>query len=150
MKTITKQTTITTERGTVVNMTTTASRGFEMVKRISYCDGDNVEIVKGEVTNDNTTILTINGKDYNGYFSVLNARMSSEKGCYAIFGNVGLSERSYNLLMAVVNEAKLEAETDQSWIEYKERKAKAEKEEGEYYANKKAVENAMTLNGRTY
>lgn len=150
MKTSTKQTTITTERGTVVNMTATVTRGFEMIDEELYNDGYNLTVKKAKVTQKTEVILTVNGKEYKGSFDILPAKMQAEKGCYATFGNIGLSKTSYEKLTSVVAEAKKEAETDQSWIDYMERKAIAEKQEEEYYANYNRVENAMTLNGRTY
>jgi hypothetical protein len=151
MKTSTNTTTIITERGTEVKMTTTSKRGFEMVKEVSFCDGDNVEIEKGKETNENVTILTINGKDYKGYARILPSQIQKEKGCYAIFSDrVGLSQRTYDILSDLVLATSVDAETDQSWIDYSDCKAKAEKEEIEYYKNYKRVENAMTLNGKTY
>ncbi len=153
MKTTTNTTTITTEKGTVVKMITIAIRGFKMVKEISFCDGDNVEIEKGKETNENTTILTINGKDYKGYFTT-NMPADVLKGCFGCFlaGNqpIGLSKVKYNELVDLVNSTKKEAETDETWIALQAREAQARKEEEEYYKHVKAVENMMTLNGKTY
>ena len=76
--------------------------------------------------------------------------MQAENDCYGTFANNGFSQVKYNELTAIVAEAKKEAETDQSWIDYSERKAKAEKKETEYRENYKKIENMMTLNGRTW
>ena len=153
MKTTTNTTTITTEKGTVVKMTTTAIRGFEMVKETSFCDGNNVEIEKGKETNENITVLTINGKDYKGYFTT-NMPADVLKGCFGCFlagrQPIGLSKSKYNELIDLVNLTKKEAETDETWIALQAKKAQSLKEEEEYYKNRKAVENAMTLNGKTY
>ena len=114
MKTTTNTTTITTERGTVVKMTTTSTRSFDMVKEVNFCDGDNVEIEKGKETNTDTTILTVNGKDYKGYFTT---KMTSDvlKGCFGVFlaGSqpIGLSQAKYTELVDLVNATKKEAET---------------------------------------
>lgn len=153
MKNITKSATITTERGTVVNMTVNAIRGFAVVEEEVYNDGWNSTVKSNQVTEKTEIVLVINGKNYKGSFTT-NMPASVLKGCYGVFlaGNqpIGLSKEKYNELTAIVSEARKEAETDQSWIDYSERKAKAEKEEREYYAHAKAVDNMMTLNGRTY
>lgn len=153
MKTITNTKTITTEKGTVINMTTTSKRGFEVVKEISFCDGDNVEISKGREINETKTVLLINGNEYEGYFSTHFAPVIL-KGFYGLFSSskqsVGLSEDKYNELNNVVESTKKEAEMDIDWKMYQERKQQAQKEENEYEANYKAVEKMMTLNGNTY
>lgn len=147
MKTITKKATITTERGTVVNMTVTVTRGFEMVNEELFNDGWNSTVKKAQVTEKTEVVLNINGKDYKGFFTT---SMPADvlKGCFGCFlagtQPIGLSQVKYNELTSVVAEAKNEAETDQSWIDYCERKSTAEKGEIEYYANYKRVENAMT------
>ena len=150
MKTITKKATITTERGTMVNMTVIATRGFQIVDEELFNDGQNSIVKKGRVTEKTEVTLTVNGKDYQGSFIILPAQMQAEKGCYGTFANIALSRIKYNELTAIVAEAKKQAETDQSWINYSERKAKAEKKETEYRENYKKIENMMTLNGRTW
>jgi len=150
MKTITKKATITTERGTVVNMTVVATRGFEIVDEELFNDGQNSIVKKGQVIKKTEVTLTIDGKDYEGSFIILPAKMQAENDCYGTFANNGFSQVKYNELTAIVAEAKKEAETDQSWIDYSERKAKAEKKETEYRENYKKIENMMTLNGRTW
>lgn len=147
MKAITKKATITTERGTVVNMTATVTRGFEMVNEEVFNDGWNSTVKKAQVTEKTEVVLNINGKDYKGFFT---NSMSADvlKGCFGCFlagtQPIGLSQVKYNELTSVVAAAKNEAETDQSWINYCERKATAEKAEIEYYAHKKRVEKAMS------
>jgi hypothetical protein len=146
MKTTTNTTTITTERCTVVKMTTTSIRSFDLVKEISFCDGDNVEIEIGKETIEDTTVLTINGKDYKGYFTT---KMTANelKGCYGVFlagrQPIGLSQVKYNELIDLVNATKKEAETDESWMKFKARELKAIKEEIEYDNHVKAVEEMM-------
>ena len=150
MKTITKKATITTERGTMVNMTVTATRGFQIVDEELFNDGQNSIVKKGQITKKTEVTLTVSGKDYEGSFIILPAQMQTEKGCYGTFANIALSKIKYDELTAIVDEAKKEAETDQSWIDYSIRKAKADKNENEYYENRKKIENMMTLNGRTW
>ena len=150
MKTITKKATITTERGTIVNMTVVATRGFEIVDEELFNDGQKSIVKKDQVINKTEVTLTINGKDYEDSFIILPTKMQAENDCYGTFANNGFSQVKYNELTAIVAEAKKEAETDQSWIDYSERKAKAEKKETEYRENYKKIENMMTLNGRTW
>lgn len=153
MKTTTKTTQVTTERGTVINMTTTVTRGFEMVEEELFNDGWNSTVKKAQVTEKTETVLNINGKNYKGFFTT---GMPADvlKGCFGCFlaGSqpIGLSQIKYNELTALEAEAKKEAETDQSWIDYRVRKAVSEKEEAEYYKNYNRVSNAMTLNGHSY
>lgn len=140
---ITKKATITTERGTVVNMTATVTRGVAD-EEIS---NDGLTVKKAQVTEKTEVVLNINGKDYKGFFTT---SMPSNvlKGCFGCFlagkQPIGLSEAKYNELTSVVAEATKEAETDQSWINYCEAQAIAEKVESEYYANKKIIEKAMS------
>jgi hypothetical protein len=153
MKTMSNTTTITTEKGTVVKMVVTAIRGYEKVKEIAFCDGDNIEIETGKDTNENNITLTINGKDYIGYFTT-KMPASVLKGCFGVFlaGNqpIGLSQVKYNELINIVNLTKKEAETDETWMVYQTKKTQLLKEEIEYDNHVKAVENMMTLNGHTY
>ena len=147
MKTSTRTAAITTERGTVVNMTVTATRGFEIVNEVSFCDGDNINITRGQKTEKTETVLAINGKNYAGYFTT-NMQKSDLKGCFGCFlaGNqpIGLSEAKYNELIAVVAEARKEAETDQSWIDYSERKAKADQASRQYDRHVAEMKKAMS------
>lgn len=147
MKAITKKATITTERGTVVNMTATVTRGVEMVNEELFNDGWNLTVEKAQVTEKTEVVLNINGKDYKGFFTTcMPAHVL--KGCFGCFlagtQPIGFSQVKYNDLTSVVAAAKNEAETDQSWINYCAREAAAEKAEIEYYAHKKRVEDAMS------
>lgn len=143
MKAITKTAEITTERGTLVKMTVTVTKGFEMVNEELFNDGWNSTVKTGKVTEKTETTLTVNGKDYKGCFDVLPARMQAEKGCYGTFANIGLSQVKYNELTTVVAEARKEAETDQSWIDYSERKAKADQASREYDKHVSEMKKAM-------
>ena len=143
MKTTVKQTTATTEKGTVINMTVTAIRGFEMVDVELFNDGDNSIVKQGKETNKTTVVLTINGKNYEGTLSVMPVQMQKERGCYAIFGNIGLSEKVYNELNSVVLEAKKEAEEDATWLELQAKKEANYKMNAEYDAHVKMMNNAM-------
>jgi hypothetical protein len=73
---------------------------------------------------------------------------SDLKGCFGCFlaGNqpIGLSEAKYNELIAVVAEARKEAETDQSWIDYSERKAKADQASRQYDRHVAEMKKAMS------
>jgi len=148
MKTITNTITITTERGTVVDMTVTALRGYEIVKEVSFCDGHNVEIEKGKEVDETTIVLVINGKDYEGYFTT-NMTANELKGCYGVFlaGSqpVGLSQVKYNELTDVVNATKKEAETDETWIDYKIKEAENIKMNQYYDAHVAEVEKMMSM-----
>ena len=47
MKTIIKEATVTTARGTEINITVTATRGAETKEENVYCDGYNMPVKKG-------------------------------------------------------------------------------------------------------
>jgi hypothetical protein len=59
MKTTTKTTTVTTSRGTVIPVTATSIRGFEMVNKTYFCDGNNVTITVGRKTSIDALSLFI-------------------------------------------------------------------------------------------
>jgi len=142
MKTITKQTTVTTERGTVIEMTVTAVRGFEMVKEVAFCDGDNIEITKGKKTNETNIVLLINGKEYQGF---LTDNWSPVNKIAFVAGKaiIPLSKQNYDELMSVIIDAKEEAETDNTWIAKIDKEAKNVKIEQEYEAHVKALDKMM-------
>lgn len=136
-----------TERGTVINMTVTCERDYIQVNETSFCDGDNVEITRGKEIKTNKIVLTINGKEYEGYFGSEQFSESIKKGCYGVFlaGNqpIGLSEAKYKELTAIVDEAKKEAETDANWMAYKAKCAENIKCQKEYDQHVKNVNKMM-------
>jgi hypothetical protein len=151
MKVITRTTTVTTEKGTVVNMTVTATRGYELVDYTTSLDGWVCEGKKMEVINKTKINIAFNDQKIEGQFSILPTHVQKEKGIYGVFASkIGLSETKYNELKSVVNAAIAEAETDENWMKYQTKKAQSQKEEEEYQANVKMIDNAMTLNGRSY
>jgi hypothetical protein len=153
MKTITKTTTATTEKGTALNLTITVKRGWEKVTEHLYNDGWESDVEKMKEIRETTTTIEANGQKFTGEFStgMFVPAEYKKQGVFAIFANkIGLSERVYNELNSICEEAKKEAETDDSWIALQAKKEQAKKEEEEYYKNSKAVENMMTLNGKTY
>ena len=152
MKTSTKQTTVTTERGTVLNFTVVAERGYESVTEKVWVD-EYVERETIKEINKTTATIEVNGKKYEGYFTT-SMPQSVLKGCYGAFlaGSqpIGLSKKIYNELTSIVEEAKKEAETDENWMALQAKKEQARKEEEEYYKHNKAVNAMMTMNGKTY
>jgi len=148
MKTIVKQTTATTEKGTVLNLTVTVKRGWEKVIEHQYNDGWESDIEKMKEIKETTTLIEANGQKFIGMFVPADYK---KQGVFAIFANkIGLSEKVYNELNTVCEEAKKEAETDENWIALQVKKEQSRKEEDEYYRHHNAVENMMTLNGKTY
>lgn len=153
MKTITRQTTATTEKGTVLNLTVTATRGWEKVKETIFSDGWNTEVEKMKEINETNIAIEVNGQVFDGSFRIL---QGAEKAHYnnqvhaSFAGKIGASEIVYNQLNSCISEAKKEAETDENWIALQAQKEQSRKEELEYYRHSNAVENMMTLNGRTY
>lgn len=144
MKAITKTTTVTTEKGTVLNMTVIAKRGWEEATEPVWVDESINRTSKKEINNTTITIM-VSGQKYEGSFSTFVPNEYKSKGVYAIFaGKIGLSERVYNELNTAREEAIAEAETDENWIEYQALKAQSLKAEEEYQRHHRAVENMMT------
>jgi hypothetical protein len=155
MKTIEKIAKATTQRGTVINITCTSERGFEMRKEVSFCDGDNVEINKGFETKKDNVNLIFADKNLNGHITTNrpSPTMPVFFGYFMANDNktvLPLDKEVYETIENCKKEAISEAETDESYTAQQLKKAIARKEEEEYYKNKKAVENMMTLNGKTY
>lgn len=153
MTTITKTTAATTEKGTVLNLTVTAKRGWEKVTEHLYNDGWESDIEKMKETNETTVVIEAKGVEYAGCFitGMFVPAEYKRQGVFAIFANkLGLSEKVYNELNSVCEEAKREAETDENWIALQAKKAQSIKEEEEYNRHYNAVNNMMTLNGKTY
>lgn len=153
MKTTVKTASATTEKGTVLNLTVTAKRGWEEVAEHLYNDGDESDVKVMKEINETTIVLEANGQEFTGSFTtgMFVPDEYKSKGVYAIFAEkIGLSERVYNELNAAREEAIAEAETDENWIAYQAKKAQAMKDGEEYERHCKDIENAMTLNGRTY
>lgn len=153
MKTITKTTTATTERGTALNLTVTVKRGWEKVSEHLYNDGWESDIEKMKEIEETITTIEASGQKFTGEFStgMFVPAEYKKQGVFAIFANkIALSEKVYNELHSVFEEATKEAETDESWIALQAKKEQSRKEEEEYNKHYNAVENMMTLNGKTY
>jgi hypothetical protein len=152
MKTITRTSTATTEKGNQMTLTVTASKGYEEVTEKVWIDEYVERTTKKEINETNISI-EVKGQVFCGDFRILTSDEMKKYNnqLYASFaGKLGISEIIFNQFQKVIAEAKAEAETDENWIEYQKLRAKANKEEEEYYNHVKAVENMMTLNGRTY
>lgn len=144
MRTITRTTKVTTERGTVLNMTVVAKRGWEEVTQPVWVDEYINRTSKKEI-NETTTIIMVSGQKYEGSFSTFVPDQYKRQGVYALFANkIGLSKNVYDSLIAVVNDAIKEAETDENWIEYQALRAQSLKAEEEYQRHHRTVENMMS------
>lgn len=151
MTTITKQTSTTTERGTLITLVITASRGWHKVTEHLYNDGWESDVEKMQVINDTTITAEVNGQKYTGEFRLFVPEELKKQGVFAIFaGKLAISERVYNDLNAVCEDARKEAEKDEEWIAYLAKVEEARKKEEEYEKNYKAIRNMMTMNGRSY
>lgn len=153
MKTIARSVQATTEKGTLLTLNVTVTRGFENVKETSFADGWNVDVTKGKVTNTTECVISANGTNYTGHFTT-KVPSSMLKGCYGLFITskqpLGLSREVYNILNNCVIEAVAEAETDESYQAYLDRKKAHYAAEAEYDRQTRLIDNAMTLNGKTY
>ena len=144
MKTITKTLTVTTEKGTVLNMTVVAVRGYEEVTQPVWVD-ETVERTSKCCVNNTTITIMVSGQKYEGSFSTFVPEKYKKQGVYALFASkIGLSRSVYDALIAVVNDAIKEAETDENWIEFQNLRAQSLKAEEEYQRHHRAVEKMMT------
>ena len=148
MKTATKTATATTSRGTVINITATATRGFEMRDEVSFCDGDNVPVKVGHKTNDTDVTLEFAGKKLTGSISTRKPSPSTPDffGYFLADDNktvMPFDEGVYNVMLNCKNGAVKEAETDGSWIAQMAKEAENIKMNIEYDAHVEAVENMM-------
>lgn len=144
MKTIVKTASATTERGTSLFLTVVAKRGYEEVTQPVWVD-ESVSFTSKKEVNETTIVLEANGQKYEGSFSTFVPNKYKKQGVYALFANkIGLSKNVYDSLIAVVNDAIKEAETDENWIEYQALKAQSLKAEEEYQRHHRAVEKMMS------
>jgi len=154
MKTVEKTISTTTERGTKVTLTVIAVRGWEKRKEVNFSDGWNVEVERMREVKETKMTIEFNSQKFDGHLTTFINDDLREKGCYAAFqtgnANIGLSEKVYNALYQAVSEAEKEAETDPDWVKYQEKVAAAKRAEEEYERDCRKIENAMTLNGKSY
>jgi hypothetical protein len=144
MKTITKTTTVTTERGTILNMTVIAKRGWEEATEPVWVD-ETVERTSRQEISKTTISILVSGQNYEGSFSTFVPDKYKKQGVYALFASkIGLSKKVYDSLIAVVNDAIKEAETDENWIEFQTLRAQSLKAEEEYQRHHRAVEKMMS------
>lgn len=156
MKTIVKQTSTTTERGTTLNMIVTAKRGWEKTQNTIDSDGILVNVNDMKEIDETMISIEINGSIYNGHFwtGALVPKELREQGVYALFvhktGQIGISEKVYNELNAVIESAIKESETDENWLKYQKQIEESLKQNREYEQAQIEIDNMMTLNGKTY
>lgn len=144
MKEINKTTKVVTERGTVLNLTVTAKRGWEEATEPVWVD-ESVSFTSKKEVNETTIVLEANGQKYEGSFSTFVPEKYKKQGVYALFASkIGLSRSVYDALIAVVNDAIKEAETDENWIEFQNLRAQSLKAEEEYQRHHRAVEKMMS------
>lgn len=150
MKTSVKSISTKTERGTEVTINVTVKKGWEKVIEKLYNDGWESEIEKMKEINETNITITANGQVFKGQFSYGIPSDLKRQGVVAIFGKIALTQKVYKTLYSAVEDAVKEAETDENWIALQVKKEQSETAEAEYYKNRNAVENMMTLNGKTY
>jgi hypothetical protein len=144
MKEINKTTKVVTERGTVLNLTVTAKRGWEEATEPVWVDESINRTSKKEI-NETTIVLEANGQEFTGSFSTFVPDKYKKQGVYALFASkIGVSRSVYDALIAVVNDAIKEAETDENWKEFQTLRAQSLKAEEEYQRHHRAVEKMMT------
>jgi hypothetical protein len=144
MKEINKTTKVVTERGTVLNLTVTAKRGWEEATEPVWVDESINRTSKKEI-NETTIVLEANGQEFTGSFSTFVPDKYKKQGVYALFASkIGVSRSVYDALIAVVNDAIKEAETDENWKEFQTLRAQSLKAEEEYQRHHRAVENMMS------
>ena len=144
MKAIVKTASATTERGSILSMTVVAKRGWEEATEPVWVD-ESVSFTSKKEENETTIVLEVNGQKYEGSFSTFVPEKYKKQGVYALFASkIGLSRSVYDALIAVVNDAIKEAETDENWTEFQTLRAQSLKAEEEYQRHHRAVENMMS------
>ncbi len=150
MKTIEKTAAVTTERGTVINFTVTATRGVVEYDESVWADQP-IQVRAKKITNETLITAIVNGKSYKGWLSTLVPEALKKQGVHALLcGTLGVSKAVYEEIKMAVDAAISEAETDGDWMQYKKAEAEEEQAMMEYERRKKAVEDMMTLNGSSY
>jgi hypothetical protein len=144
MKAITRTTKVFTERGTSLFLTVVAKRGWEEVTQPVWVD-ETVERTSRQEISKTTISILVSGQNYEGSFSTFVPDKYKKQGVYALFANkIGLSKNVYDSLIAVVNDAIKEAETDENWKKFQTLRAQSLKAEEEYQRHHRAVENMMS------
>jgi hypothetical protein len=144
MKAITRTTKVFTERGTSLFLTVVAKRGWEEVTQPVWVD-ETVERTSRQEISKTTISILVSGQNYEGSFSTFVPDKYKKQGVYALFASkIGLSKKVYDSLIAVVNDAIKEAETDENWIEFQTLRAQSLKAEEEYQRHHRAVEKMMS------
>lgn len=120
MKTITKHI---ENKGTKKNFTITVTRGWHDV--IKHNSEDGIDYTTSEVEESDEVSVTVSGQVINGTaWSFITNNIPSryaQMGIVAIFAKkVGLFKDEYEAVMQALNEARKEAEEDESWKAYKE------------------------------
>lgn len=145
MKTIEKTAAVTTERGTVINYTVTATRGLHEVVESVWAD-QYVDVRTNQPINETVITAVVNGKEYKGWLSTVVPAGLKRQGVHALLCNaLGVSKAVYEAIKATVDAAIREAETDAGWMEHKALEEQAMKAEMEYERRKKAVEDMMNI-----
>lgn len=145
MKKITKTSTVKTERGTVINYTVTATRGYDEGAQSVWADQP-IQVKAKKVTNETSITAVVNGKSYKGWLSTQVPEALKKQGVHALLCNkLGVSKAVYEAIKATVDAAISEAETDAGWMQYKKAEAEEEQAMMEYDRRKKAVEDMMNI-----
>jgi len=154
MKTSESKNTVTTKRGSIIEITATSTRGYDVVEEVSYCDGDNVTVIRGKETKINSLVIVINGQlTLNGYITTVAPANAPESYGYFISNNnklIPIDQDVYDVMHNCKIAAAVAAETDTSWSEMRTRQIEQNQIDIEYENHVKGVENMMTLNGKTY
>lgn len=155
MKTSESKNSVTTKRGSVIEITATSTRHYEMIDEVSYCDGDNVTISRGKETKcDKLVIVISNDLTLSGHITRIAPIVNCPKSYgYFVSDNnklMPIDEDVYNVMMGCVNAARVEAEKDTEWSAMRRRQIEAEEVNARYHDHVNNVDRMMTLNGRTY
>lgn len=129
MKTITKHIETINPKGTKKNFEVTVARGWHDVTKHNSEDG--VDYTESKIEKSDEISVNVQGqviKSNAWSFDTNVPARYAQMGIVAVFAQkVGLFKNEYEAVMQALNEARQEAEEDESWKAYKESSAKFQK-----------------------
>lgn len=142
MKTITKHIETINTKGSKKSFEITVIRGWHDVTKHNSEDG--VDYTESEVEESDEISATVSGQVVKGNawsFDTNVPARYAQMGIVAVFAQkVGLFKNEYEAVMQALNEARKEAEEDESWKAYKEACEKAQKWDEEHRAYVERIE----------
>ena len=145
MKTITRNIETVSPKGNKRNFTVVATRGWEDVTKHDSEDG--IDLSTKQVVNTTTVTFALQGKTVKSAAWDIITKVPAkyaQLGVVAILGKkVALYADDYKALTNAINEAKAEAETDESWMAYEAARKEAAESEAKYAEHVEMMNKAM-------